>query len=62
MAKEKKVNRNITISKAVHDTIERIGDPDVENRKFSPMTEVLLMEALKARGVEIKADAKKVKK
>lgn len=47
--KDKKVSRNISISESLHNWIEDIGKPSKENRNFSNMTELLLMEAKEAR-------------
>ncbi len=49
MSKPTKVSRNITIAQGVNDTVEQLASSIKENRSFSNMTEILILEALEAR-------------
>lgn len=54
-----KVVMNNTIDKGVKDAVNKLRNSPSENRSFSNMVETLLIEALAARGINIKPLKKK---
>lgn len=53
-----KTSTNVTLDNGVIDTVDDLRKKPLENRSFSNMIEILVIEALQARGIKVKPKKK----